>query len=297
MVFVRSDRGVFQAALGMCAVVLARAGRAGRRRRRRRAAAAALHRWPARSSTPALCCGACRSWPPRCARCCDARRAGPRAARRRAPPRARRSCLLRQPDALPRRGGPRHALNGGRERVDEARYGGSRSASHREESCVAAQNPGQVAARACSRRLRPARRRPAAASAATRYLSPSGSDAGDCISAPCATFGRAYAARAAGDVVERRPRRLSGPPGDARRRHKRVTFRGAARATRSASCTTTPSNVTFDGIDVDAGGGTTDRRGVREPRRRNVTVQERPDRQRDRREGRAARRLEQHRTR
>ena len=33
---------------------------------------------------------------------------------------------------------------------------------------------------------------PSAASAATRHLSPSGSDAGNCLSTPCATFARAY---------------------------------------------------------------------------------------------------------
>ena len=46
-----------------------------------------------------------------------------------------------------------------------------------------------------------ARLRAVGASAATRYLSPSGSDAGNCLSTPCATFARAYGQAAAGDVI------------------------------------------------------------------------------------------------
>ncbi len=39
------------------------------------------------------------------------------------------------------------------------------------------------------------------ASAATRYLSPSGSDAGNCLATPCATLARAYNQAASGDVI------------------------------------------------------------------------------------------------
>ena len=55
---------------------------------------------------------------------------------------------------------------------------------------------------------------------------------------------------------------------------------------------TTPPTSTFDGIEVDAAFAQ-DRR-LPEPRRANVTLQGRPDRQRDRREGRAGQRNQLH---
>ena len=60
MVFFRSVARVFQAALGMCAVVLAVRWRADRRRRRRRAAAARLHRRRRARRTCRSARGACR---------------------------------------------------------------------------------------------------------------------------------------------------------------------------------------------------------------------------------------------
>jgi len=93
------------------------------------------------------------------------------------------------------------------------------------------------------------------ASAATRYLSPSGSDAGNCIGAPCATFGRAYNVAADGDVIVVGagvyPGRQETPDGGT----KTLTFKGEP-GNKVRQLHNHASNVTFDGIDADAGGGT-----------------------------------------
>jgi hypothetical protein len=88
-----------------------------------------------------------------------------------------------------------------------------------------------------------------AATAATRNVAQGGSDAGDCVSAPCASLARAYAVAAAGDVVSIAagvyPRQEI-PDGT-----KAVTFVGAA-GNKIRQLHNHASNVTFDGIDVDA---------------------------------------------
>jgi hypothetical protein len=85
-------------------------------------------------------------------------------------------------------------------------------------------------------------------------VAPTGSDAGDCTEqAPCASFARAYDVAHSGDVVEVAagvlgPQKV--PEGD-----KRLTFHGApGNAVRQLL--NDASNVTFDGIDVDAGATT-----------------------------------------
>ena len=123
--------------------------------------------------------------------------------------------------------------------------------------------------------------------------SPSGSDAGNCLSTPCATFGRAYSQAAAGDVIvvgpgvyparrrcrtaARRPLTFQGEPGnEVRQLHNHA------------------SNVTFDGLDVDAGGATPTGAAFESHAAPNVTFKNGRIGNVDRREGRAAGRLEQH---
>jgi hypothetical protein len=94
------------------------------------------------------------------------------------------------------------------------------------------------------------------ASAATRYLSPSGSDSSNCISTPCASFARAYNQAASGDVIVVGPgvypARQETPDGGT----KTLTFRGEP-GNKVRQLINNAANVTFDGLDVDAGGGTT----------------------------------------
>ncbi len=92
-----------------------------------------------------------------------------------------------------------------------------------------------------------------AASAATRSVAPNGSDGGNCLGAPCATLARAYEVAAAGDVISIGPGvypRQEVPAGT-----KAVTFEGAAGNT-IRQLHNHASNVTFDGLDVDANAGT-----------------------------------------
>jgi hypothetical protein len=93
------------------------------------------------------------------------------------------------------------------------------------------------------------------ASAATRYLSPSGSDAGDCIGTPCATFGRAYNQAASGDVIVVGagvyPGKQETPDGGT----KTLTFQGEP-GNKVRQLHNHAANVTFDGLDIDQNGGT-----------------------------------------
>jgi hypothetical protein len=90
------------------------------------------------------------------------------------------------------------------------------------------------------------------AQAATRYIAPAGDDTAACTqAAPCQSFDRAYGVAGSGDVVE-----VAGgvygsqsvPEGV-----KAVTFHGAP-GNKVRSISNAASNVTFDGIDADAGG-------------------------------------------
>ena len=84
------------------------------------------------------------------------------------------------------------------------------------------------------------------------YVSPAGSDAAACTrTAPCRSLAHGYAYAKEGDVVEvgagwYGPQVL--PPGS-----KAVTFRGGSEV-RLRQLISDASNVTFDGIEVDAGG-------------------------------------------
>ncbi len=89
------------------------------------------------------------------------------------------------------------------------------------------------------------------ASAATRKVSPGGANSGDCAATPCATLGYAYGVAAPGDTIEvgagDYPIQYV-PSGT-----KAVTFRGVP-GNRLRQLDNKAHNVTFDGLDVDAGG-------------------------------------------
>jgi hypothetical protein len=92
----------------------------------------------------------------------------------------------------------------------------------------------------------------APAQAATLNVSTSGSDSASCsASAPCKTFERAYTVAASGDVISVAAGTYplqTAPSGT-----KAVTFRGGAGVV-VRQIQDDASNVTFDGINVDAGG-------------------------------------------
>jgi hypothetical protein len=92
------------------------------------------------------------------------------------------------------------------------------------------------------------------AAAATRYVAPSGADSGNCLSAPCGSLGYAYGQSAAGDVVNVGPG--SYPRQDVPSGSKAVTFRGGA-GVKLRQLYSNASNVTYDGIDIDADGTNT----------------------------------------
>ena len=91
----------------------------------------------------------------------------------------------------------------------------------------------------------------APASAATRLVAPAGADSGDCQQAPCASFGYAYGQAANGDVISVAPGSYGPQPVPAG--SKAVTFLGAP-GVRVRQVDNQASNVTYDGINVDAGG-------------------------------------------
>jgi hypothetical protein len=94
----------------------------------------------------------------------------------------------------------------------------------------------------------------APASAATRLVGPGGSDRGNCLAAPCASFGYAYGQSTGGDVIDVAAGvygRQSVPSGS-----KSVTFRGRP-GVKVRQVDNQASNVVYDGIDVDAGGSKT----------------------------------------
>ena len=98
----------------------------------------------------------------------------------------------------------------------------------------------------------------APASAATRQVSHAGADSGDCTAAPCASFAYAYGRAASGDVIQVAAGtygQQSTPNGS-----KTVTFRGGPGVV-LRRMVNDASNVTFDGINVDAGGVTPDGAG------------------------------------
>ena len=94
-----------------------------------------------------------------------------------------------------------------------------------------------------------------AASAAVRLVAPGGSDSGDCLAVPCASLRYAYSVAAAGDV-DRRWR----PAPTATRRCRRATRRSRSSGlpgNKIRQLHNDADNVTFDGLDLDAGGAKT----------------------------------------
>jgi hypothetical protein len=94
----------------------------------------------------------------------------------------------------------------------------------------------------------------APASAATRLVAPGGDDSGNCLVAPCASFGYAYGQSVSGDVINVASGtygRQSVPSGS-----KSVTFLGLPDV-KVRQVDNQASNVVYDGINVDAGGSKT----------------------------------------
>jgi hypothetical protein len=89
------------------------------------------------------------------------------------------------------------------------------------------------------------------ASAATRQVSRSGTNSGNCLSAPCASLSYAYGQAASGDVVNVAPGTY--PPQSTPNGSKSVAFKGGSGVV-LRQMINDASNVTFDGISVDAGG-------------------------------------------
>jgi hypothetical protein len=88
----------------------------------------------------------------------------------------------------------------------------------------------------------------ASAAAATRSISPSGSDSGNCSSSPCNSFAYAYGQAGSGDVIVVQPGvypKQSVPAGS-----KTVTFRGAS-GNKVRGIDNEASNITYEGLDVD----------------------------------------------
>jgi hypothetical protein len=90
-----------------------------------------------------------------------------------------------------------------------------------------------------------------AAPAAVRLVAPAGSDSGNCLAVPCASLRYAYGQAAAGDVVTIAP----GSYGDQEvpAGNKPVTFQGLS-GNKIRQIVNDADNVTFDGLDLDAGG-------------------------------------------
>jgi hypothetical protein len=94
----------------------------------------------------------------------------------------------------------------------------------------------------------------ATASAATRLVAPGAANSGNCLSAPCGSLGYAYGQSAAGDVIN--VAAGSYPRQDVPSGSKAVTFRGGP-GVKLHQLYSNASNVTYDGIDIDAGGTNT----------------------------------------
>jgi hypothetical protein len=107
------------------------------------------------------------------------------------------------------------------------------------------------------------------AQAAVRLVAPGGSDSGDCRATPCASFARAYRMAASGDVITVAPgdyREQTVPNGS-----KAVTFRGVP-GNKIRQLHSDADNVTFDGLDLDAGGTKTTGAVFEHGAARNVTL-------------------------
>lgn len=90
--------------------------------------------------------------------------------------------------------------------------------------------------------------------AATRQVAPGAGNAGDCVGAPCGSLGHAYSVSGSGDVIAVAPGTYGEqtvPSGT-----KAVTFNGGS-GVAVRQLISQASNVTYDGINVDAGGAKT----------------------------------------
>jgi hypothetical protein len=90
-----------------------------------------------------------------------------------------------------------------------------------------------------------------AASAATLQVASGGSDSGNCTASPCGSFKYAYGRAASGDVVQVGAGVLG--PQEVPEGSKAVTFKGLP-GNKLRQLDNSSDNVTFDGLDVDAGG-------------------------------------------
>jgi hypothetical protein len=90
-----------------------------------------------------------------------------------------------------------------------------------------------------------------AALAAVRLVAPGGSDSSDCLAAPCASIHRAYSVAASGDVISVAP----GSYGDQEvpSGNKTITVKGQP-GNKIRQLKSDADNITFDGLDLDAGG-------------------------------------------
>ena len=87
-----------------------------------------------------------------------------------------------------------------------------------------------------------------ATGAATRQIAPGAPDSGNCLGAPCGSFGYAYAQSAGGDLVRVAPGAYPPqvvPPGS-----KAVVFKGSG-LPKLRQLDNAASNVVFDGLEVD----------------------------------------------
>ena len=90
--------------------------------------------------------------------------------------------------------------------------------------------------------------------AATRSVAPGGANSGNCLTAPCGSLGYAYGQSAAGDVIN--VAAGSYPGQDVPAGSKAVTFQGGPGVT-LRQLYSNASNVTYDRINIDAGGTNT----------------------------------------
>ena len=92
------------------------------------------------------------------------------------------------------------------------------------------------------------------AQAAVRLVAPGGSDGSDCLAVPCASLQRAYSVAGSGDVITVAP----GSYGDQEipSGNKSITVQGLP-GNKIRQIKSQADNITFDGLDLDAGGETT----------------------------------------
>jgi hypothetical protein len=108
-----------------------------------------------------------------------------------------------------------------------------------------------------------------AAPAAVRLVAPAGSDSSDCLVVPCASLRRAYTVAGSGDVISVAP----GSYGDQEipTGNKTITVQGLP-GNKIRQIKSDADNITFDGLDMDAGGTKTTGAVFEHGGSRNVTL-------------------------